>query len=110
MGSPRDAILDVLCREYSADLAAALLGRYVELLPEWLERRTNGFIHPNVVEILQAAAARDDFENALLTGNLEAGAKLKLGAPCDPGLLCLGRLRRPRDRPARHRSRGAAPG
>jgi len=78
-GIAKDAIADVLCREYSAELAASLLGRYVELLPEWLERRTNGFIHPNVAEILQAAAARSDIENALLTGNLEAGARLKLG-------------------------------
>jgi phosphoglycolate phosphatase len=78
-GIAKDAIADVLCREYSTELAASLLGRYVELLPEWLERRTNGFIHPNVVEILQAAAARSDIENALLTGNLEAGARLKLG-------------------------------
>ena len=66
-------------REYSAELAASLLGRYVELLPGWLERRTKGFIHPNVPEILEAAAARDDVENALLTGNIEAGARLKLG-------------------------------
>ena len=77
-GIAKDAITDVLCREYSAELAASLLDRYVELLPDWLERRTNGFIHPNVPEILEATAVRVDVENALLTGNIEAGARLKL--------------------------------
>ncbi len=78
-GIAKDAITDVLCREYSDELAASLLDRYVELLPDWLERRTNGFIHPNVRAILEAVAERVDVENALLTGNIEAGARLKLG-------------------------------
>lgn len=73
------AIEQVLEREHDDDLAAALLRRYVELLPRWLQRRSNGFVHPNVGEILEAATFRDDVDVALLTGNLQAGARLKLG-------------------------------
>ncbi len=88
-GIAKDAITDVLCREYSAELAASLLDRYVELLPDWLERRTNGFIHPNVPEILEAAAVRVDVENALLTGNIEVARIRVPSGPLLASTLCI---------------------
>lgn len=37
-----------------------------------------GQVFPGIAEILETLNAREDFVNALLTGNLETGAKLKL--------------------------------
>lgn len=59
-------------------IAARLLARYAELLPEWLPRRDNGFVHPNVLATLDALADEPGYEHALLTGNLEVGGRLKL--------------------------------
>lgn len=53
------------------------LEAYVELLAEELPRRSGG-LHPGVREILEAAHARPEFVQALLTGNIEKGARLKL--------------------------------
>lgn len=74
----RLAVERVLQRPWDEALGARLLGRYVELLPEWLRKRSAGRVLPNVAEILAAAAGRDDVELALLTGNVAAGARLKL--------------------------------
>lgn len=74
----RLSIEQILGREYSGALAKALLDRYVELLPSWLERRDNGFVFPGVRAILEHARTLPDVSLALLTGNLEAGGKLKL--------------------------------
>jgi phosphoglycolate phosphatase len=54
-----------------------LVDRYGELLPASLPRR-QGRVLPNVREILQHLAARDDFRSYLLTGNTRAGARAKL--------------------------------
>jgi len=59
-------------------IAPRLLARYAELLPQWLPRRGNGFVHPNVVATLDALADEPGYEHALLTGNLEVGGRLKL--------------------------------
>jgi phosphoglycolate phosphatase len=59
-------------------IAPRLLARYAELLPEWLPRRNNGFVHPNVLATLDTLAEAPDYEHALLTGNLEIGGRLKL--------------------------------
>lgn len=74
----RVAVEKILARRWDEALAARLLARYVELLPEWLQRRSAGHVLPNVVEILEAAAAHTDVELALLTGNVSDGARLKL--------------------------------
>ncbi len=74
----RIAVEQLLGREWDEGLARRLLARYVELLPEWLERRSAGRVLPNVPESLEALAARDDVDLALLTGNLADGARLKL--------------------------------
>jgi phosphoglycolate phosphatase len=74
----RTAVEGILGRPWDEALAARLLARYVELLPEWLERRTAGHVLPNVTAILEAADARPDVELALLTGNVSDGARLKL--------------------------------
>jgi phosphoglycolate phosphatase-like HAD superfamily hydrolase len=78
-GIGRIAIEQTLGRPYDEGLARQLLDRYVELLPEWLERRSAGRVLPSVREILAAVEARPDIDQALLTGNLAAGARLKLG-------------------------------
>ena len=50
---------------------------YVELLADELPRR-NGGLHPGVLGILEEAHKRPELVQALLTGNIEKGARLKL--------------------------------
>ena len=50
---------------------------YVELLADELPRR-NGGLHPGVLGILEEAHKREELVQALLTGNIEKGARLKL--------------------------------
>jgi phosphoglycolate phosphatase-like HAD superfamily hydrolase len=69
---------DLMDRQGQDDIAPRLLERYLELLPEWLPRRTNGFVQPNVLATLEALAPHPDFEHALLTGNIERGGRGKL--------------------------------
>ena len=54
------------------------LEEYLALLPEFLHQ-PDGHVLPGVVKILQYLQRRPDRVLALLTGNLERGAKLKLG-------------------------------
>ena len=68
----------VLRRPWDPVVADRILARYVELLPEWLERRNRGRVLPNVIEILELASTRDDIDLALLTGNVREGARRKL--------------------------------
>ena len=49
----------------------------MEFLAEELPRR-NGGLHPGVLGILQEAHQRPELVQALLTGNIEKGARLKL--------------------------------
>jgi phosphoglycolate phosphatase-like HAD superfamily hydrolase len=56
---------------------AQFLDVYVELLAEELPRR-NGGLHPGVLGILEEAHQRPELVQALLTGNIEKGARLKL--------------------------------
>lgn len=49
---------------------------YAEALPAELARSAS--VLPGVLELLQAAAARDDVVQGLLTGNLRRGAEIKL--------------------------------
>jgi phosphoglycolate phosphatase len=51
---------------------------YVAALPAELAR-PNGLVLPGVRAILEAAAAREDLVQGLLTGNLRRGAEAKLG-------------------------------
>ncbi|NJK93071.1 MAG: hydrolase [Blastochloris sp.] len=50
---------------------------YLGLLAEELPRRA-GKVHAGILDILEMSRERPGFLNALLTGNLERGAKLKL--------------------------------
>ncbi len=50
---------------------------YLEALHEELPLR-NGIVFPGVLDLLDRCHARADITNALLTGNLERGARLKL--------------------------------
>jgi phosphoglycolate phosphatase len=50
---------------------------YLVSLEEQLPQR-EGIVHPGILEILELSRQRPDLVNALLTGNLERGAKLKL--------------------------------
>ena len=56
---------------------AQFLDVYVELLAEEVPRR-NGGLHPGVLGILEEAHKRAELVQALLTGNIEKGARLKL--------------------------------
>ena len=55
----------------------AAVEAYLAGLAEELPRK-QGRVLPGVIQILEQAAGRDDCVNALLTGNLARGAKLKL--------------------------------
>ncbi len=56
----------------------ALFARYLECLAEEMVRGNGARIFPGVRELLTALAARPDVTLALLTGNLEGGARIKL--------------------------------
>jgi phosphoglycolate phosphatase len=56
----------------------SFLDRYIALLPEELPKR-NGRVLPGVRELLEDLAGQPDTTLGLLTGNLERGARLKLG-------------------------------
>lgn len=69
--------LAVAYGDESAATAGRLLRLYGEYLPECLTRR-RGSVMPNVREILETLAPRDDVLSMLLTGNIAAGAEAKL--------------------------------
>lgn len=52
--------------------------RYIELLGPSLAGAENFFVYPHIPELLEQLSALPDVELALLTGNLEPGARLKL--------------------------------
>src|SRR6185503_10940141 len=58
---------------------AETVRRYLVHFERDLPRAAGARLLPGVVELLEALARRDDVEVALLTGNVEAGARLKLG-------------------------------
>lgn len=55
----------------------AFLEGYLEELSAWLPRR-KGYVMPGVRELLEWAHAHPEVHNAILTGNIERGARLKL--------------------------------
>jgi phosphoglycolate phosphatase-like HAD superfamily hydrolase len=59
------------------DLIERLVRRYEELLPASLPRR-NGYVCPNVREILERLRERSNVRSYLLTGNTRGGAHAKL--------------------------------
>jgi phosphoglycolate phosphatase-like HAD superfamily hydrolase len=59
------------------DLIERLVRRYEELLPASLPRK-NGYVCPNVREILEHLRDRGDVRSYLLTGNTRGGARAKL--------------------------------
>jgi phosphoglycolate phosphatase-like HAD superfamily hydrolase len=68
-------------RRLDGELLADLERRYVENLAEEIGRPGHGRkgIMPGVREVLEALSSRDDVAVGLLTGNFEAGARVKLG-------------------------------
>ncbi len=65
----------------SEEHVAAVCRRYLELLTIELEERQREIrLYPGVAELLDSLDDRDDALVGLLTGNLERGATLKLGA------------------------------
>lgn len=74
----RISIEQILGRPHSDALAAELLDRYVQLLPAWLQRQSRGFVIPGARAILDQARETPEIALALLTGNIEAGGRLKL--------------------------------
>ena len=63
--------------EHTPELAEKLIDAYLAGLPEHLNRSTQ--VLPGVRERLAEAETRPDIVQGLLTGNLERGAKIKLG-------------------------------
>jgi phosphoglycolate phosphatase len=64
-------------REPRENEAAALVQRYIELLPGYLAAR-EGFVIPPVLDILNYLDADPGYVSLLLTGNTAAGARAKL--------------------------------
>lgn len=75
-----------------AELVARVLERYVAMLEEELARRGHRTtVLPGVTQILGALEARRDCVLGLVTGNVVAGARLKLGsAGIDPARFRVG--------------------
>jgi phosphoglycolate phosphatase-like HAD superfamily hydrolase len=71
-------ILEKYAEPVTNESVRSFLDLYVRLLAEELPRR-EGRVLPGVLELLQSSAQRSDRTLALLTGNLERGARLKLG-------------------------------
>jgi phosphoglycolate phosphatase-like HAD superfamily hydrolase len=66
--------------ELTADLLDALRRRYVDLLRKEIHHPGSGVkaVLPGIRELLDLLAAREDVFLGLLTGNFEAGARIKL--------------------------------
>lgn len=64
-------------RDAEEDEIVALTNRYESLLQKHLDKRA-GWVLPSVREILETLGARDDYAMLILTGNSEAGARIKL--------------------------------
>jgi phosphoglycolate phosphatase-like HAD superfamily hydrolase len=73
------SILDDICRRHPGRglTPEKYLEGYLAELPLWLPRR-KGRVLPGVRELLEWAHAHPEVHNALLTGNVSAGAHLKL--------------------------------
>ncbi len=63
--------------EHTPELAAKLIDAYLAGLPDHLHQSTK--VLPGIRDRLAEADARPDVVQGLLTGNLERGAKIKLG-------------------------------
>lgn len=61
----------------SPENVSALLESYLHHLPVRMPRH-NGRLLPGIVELLEQLKTREEFTLALLTGNLQRGAKIKL--------------------------------
>ena len=70
-----------LGRALDEELLVELRDRYLEHLREEIDRPGRGVkaVMPGVRDLLDALSARDDVFVALLTGNFEEGARIKLG-------------------------------
>ena len=75
-------VLEAAGQEATPERREQLLRAYEQRLPESLHRR-RGAVLPNVREVLEDLAARDEVRSFLLTGNTAAGARAKL---CHYGL------------------------
>ena len=71
-------ILEKYGKPLTPENVDSFLDRYVALLPEELPKR-NGRVLPGVRELLEDLARQPNKTLGLLTGNLERGARLKLG-------------------------------
>jgi phosphoglycolate phosphatase len=56
----------------------ALLDEYLDALPDEVERASGRLVYPGIPELLEALSVRPELRLALLTGNLERGARAKL--------------------------------
>lgn len=59
-------------------LVTTVLARYLELLEDAIKSNPDAHLKPGVMPLLDALGAREDVTLGLLTGNLVAGAKVKL--------------------------------
>ena len=60
-------------------ILSSILSRYVKILQAEIPN-AKGHINPGVVELLDALRETDGYRLGLLTGNIERGARIKLGA------------------------------
>ncbi len=70
-----------ILQKYKVEPTANAVGDFVEVYLRWLGEllpKLNGSVLPGVKEILDCIKPKEDRVLALLTGNLERGAKLKL--------------------------------
>jgi phosphoglycolate phosphatase-like HAD superfamily hydrolase len=71
--------LSQLGREFDEAVVAAILDVYLGVLPEEVADATNYRVLPGVLTVLDAVAELDNVAVGLGTGNVEPGARIKLG-------------------------------
>ena len=90
---------ELLSVDVDDDTIRRMVRRYEELLPAALPLK-KGHVLPNVREILELLAQRDDVRSYLLTGNTRGGARARDAAGC-AGWVSPITSRRPAARPTR---------
>jgi phosphoglycolate phosphatase-like HAD superfamily hydrolase len=68
-----------LSRDPEEDEYQTLLDRYIEILPQTVQESADYHLMPGVPALLESLSNREDVVMGLGTGNIEPGARIKLG-------------------------------
>ena len=77
----REMFLAKIGRSPTADEMEAVYRAYIPFLVEEVDASERFAVMPGVADLIDALAAREDLLLGLVTGNIEAGARIKLARP-----------------------------